>query len=108
VAPPCTLSLLGSASVFLSHATGTEAKASLTSNRSMSSIDIPAFLSGRAAPTLPCAPPRDAATNRRRAPEQRKHRIRRFVLARRAGTGAASTRSQLEQRAFIGGVCRDL
>ena len=30
-----------------SHATGTAAKASLTSNRSMSSIDMPAFSSAR-------------------------------------------------------------
>jgi hypothetical protein len=42
-----TFSRSGSAPVFCSHATGTEAKASLTSNRSMSSIDMPAFFSAR-------------------------------------------------------------
>ena len=47
MAPPLTLSFAGSAPVVFSHAVGTEAKASLTSNRSISSIDMPAFFSAR-------------------------------------------------------------
>src|SRR5207344_2101929 len=43
IAPPFTLSLAGSASSAFSQASGTGAKASLTSYRSMSSIFMPAF-----------------------------------------------------------------
>src|SRR3982074_2253264 len=47
MAPPVTLSRSGSAPDVFSHAVGTDAKASLTSNRSISSIDMPAFFNAR-------------------------------------------------------------